>query len=586
MVDRLQWRAAEQPDETVFHLITDRFFEDGPAAAPSITYGELHQQAAATAATLRERLQPGDRVVLPFAPGLEFMPALYGCLYAGLVPVPVYPPMRGLQADPLAGLRRIVADCQPLAVLTGGKSGSGILKMAEEDPLLRSIWWLSMDSIEESSATDWQHPDTDEHALALLQYTSGSTGTPRGVAVTHRNLISNNRLIERAFHHQTDVSPQRGVCWLPFHHDMGLIGNVLHPVFADIPVYFMTPLDFLRRPLQWLQAVSKLGPVTSGGPGFAYDLCVRKVTEEQKQTLDLSEWKIAYIGADKVTASTIRGFCEAFAECGLRPESLYPCYGLAESTLFVTGGHWDAAPVIRRFIQQQNGESLTMIPGSSPDDVNTVDDSGEGRELVGCGHMWKDQEVAVVDPGSGRRVAEGQVGEIWTTGSSTASGYWNQPDTTAEVFGGQIVGESELTYLRTGDLGFFSDGELFVTGRRKDVIIIRGRNYHPEDIESLVARRHDTFRPESTAAVGVEDGGEERLVILQEVDRKTVDFDLQQMSQVIRQSIAEEFQIQVSRIEFLQSGSLPKTSSGKIRRFACREHYEAGTLQPWKGTVR
>lgn len=588
MVDRLLRRAAELPDETVFHLIDEDFFVAGPETAPAITYGALSRRAAATAAVLQEQLAPGERVLLPFAGGLEFMAAFYGCLYAGVVPVPAYPPRRGLQADPLDGLRRIAHDCQPKAAITGGQAGSGILRLVETDPQLSELWWFTTESVDEHRASDWQTPAVDGDSLALLQYTSGSTGMPRGVAVTHDNIMSNNRLIERAFHHQTHLSPQRGVCWLPFHHDMGLMGNVIHPVYAHIPVYFMTPMDFLRRPLRWLQAVSTLGPVTSGGPGFAYDLCVRKITEEQKATLDLSDWRIAYIGADRIHAGTIRAFVEAFASCGLNPESLYPCYGLAESTLFVTGGDWQAEPIIRRFDQPQ--PSAASIESATDDDRmagESTEESGAGRELVACGRPWPELglKIAIVDPQTDCRMNDGEIGEIRVAGTSVANGYWNQPQVTSHVFESEISGESQHSWLRTGDLGFLRDGQLYVTGRLKDVIIIRGRNYHPADIESVVVTLHDAFRPESTVAIGLDIDGEERLVILQEVDRRSANLDPESMAGRIRQRVAEEFQLQASVIEFLKSGSLPKTSSGKLKRFACRKCFEAGTLQLWKEPV-
>jgi acyl-CoA synthetase (AMP-forming)/AMP-acid ligase II len=580
-VDLLRRRAAELPERTIYTELDDEFFDTAEIHGPTLTYSRLDERARAIAVVLRERAAHGDRVLLLFGPGLEFMPAFFGCLYAGVIPVPAYPPYQGLQADPLATLRAIARDCTPTAAMTGGFIAETVQHLGPTDPQLAGLEWINSDDVDSSRADVWRRPEIDADTFALLQYTSGSTGSPRGVVVSHSNLLQNEYILQLAFDHMTHVRPGGGVCWLPFHHDMGLMGSVLQSIFVDGPCYFMSPLQFLRKPVHWLQAITHLGPHTSGGPNFAYELCVRKITQEQKRRLDLSSWETAIVGAEVVSPSTIRRFQEAFEPCGFDPDAFYPCYGLAESTLFVTGGDFFAAPVIRKF-HDKDGSFIATDPG------DTTDSSIESTQktLVGCGRPWLGHEVVIVDPVDLTECPPGTVGEIWVSGPSVAQGYWNKPQESEETFGATLPDDDRGPFLRTGDLGFLHEDELFITGRLKDVIVIRGRNYFPDDIEATVQPIHEAFRPGSTVAFGCECDGEERLIVLQEIDRARRRIDPRQLARAVRQRVAEEQQLQVYDVVFLKNGTLPKTTSGKIRRFAARQMYESGQLHLWKGTAR
>ena len=554
LLEILQERSRCAPDRHIFS-----FLEDGEAERERFTYRQLDERAKAIAARLQSVVAPGDRVLLVYPPGLEFIAALFGCFYAGAIAVPVYPPRFGLIADPLRPLLGIVRDCDPAAILVGGAL-TGPLSSAASLDELKSIALLPTETIDAVSAAAFRPLAVGRDTVALLQYTSGSTGDPKGVVITHGNLLENEHVIQLAFHHRTAERPGGGVCWLPFYHDMGLIGNVLQAVYVDGPCYLMSPLVLLQRPIRWLEAISRYGAHSSGGPNFAYDLCMRRITEEQKATLDLSHWELAAIGAEPVSADVMDRFAEAFAPCGFRREAFYPCYGLAEATLFVSGGDKESLPVVRRCT-----------------DVETT------RTLVGCGHTWTDHEIVIADPITCRECPPGVVGEIWFRGPSVARGYWRRERETEETFGAVLSDSGRGPFLRTGDLGFLSDGELFVTGRLKDLIVIRGHNHYPQDIEDTVCRLHEAFRPNSTAAIGCFIDGEERLVILQEIDRPQRKLDADTLRREIVRAVAEQHQLQVHEIVFLRNGALPKTTSGKVRRHECRRRYESAQLTLWTG---
>jgi len=549
----LQSRAAGQPDRMIFC-----FLQDGEVESERLTYGELDQRARAIAAELQQTGSPGDRAVLIYPPGLEFIAALFGCFYAGVIAVPVYPPRLGLTIDPFRPLAGIIGDCEPSALLVGQPFVEPVQTAAASMVELSQPRIIPSESLDVARATEWRPMTISRETIALLQYTSGSTGHPRGVMVTHGNILENEFVIQLVFEHHTAAEMGTGVCWLPFYHDMGLIGNVLQAVYVDGPCYLMSPLDLLQRPIRWLEAISRYRAHSSGGPNFAYDLCVNRITDEQKAGLDLSHWELAAIGAEPVSAEVMNRFCRAFEPCGFRREAFYPCYGLAEATLFVSGGDKNAAPIIR--------------PATKSD--------GEAA-LVGCGHPWTTHELVIADPVTKTECSVNTVGEIWFRGPSVAAGYWRREQETAESFGASLADSGRGPFLRTGDLGFLDDGELFVTGRLKDLIVIRGQNHYPQDIEETVARQHAAFRPQTGAAFSGLIDDEERLIIVQEIDRRSRRLDLDRLRADVRRAIADGHQLQAHDIVFLRNGTIPKTTSGKVRRHECRQKYLSGQLSQW-----
>ncbi|MCY1077884.1 non-ribosomal peptide synthetase [Archangium lansingense] len=561
-VDVLRERALLQPEARVFTFLDE-------AGETSITYRELDEGARAVAASLRRHLAPGDRALLLYPPGREYVLGFLGCLYAGVIAVPAYPPDPSRLARTLPRLQALVADCRATAALTT----SALLDMVEfltgEAPDLRALRWLATDAIEPGAAGAWSAPRLSSEDLAFLQYTSGSTGTPKGVMLSHRNLLHNSELIALGF----DASPQPvGVIWLPPYHDMGLIGGILQPLYRDIPTVLMSPLFFLQRPLHWLEAISRHGGTVSGGPNFAYELCVRKTTPEQRAALDLRRWEVAFCGAEPIRQETLERFAEAFAPAGFRREAFYPCYGLAEGTLIVSGGRKAQAPVVRHFAR----DALLRGEARAPDAGH------EGVPMIGCGDSLRDQSVRIVDPETCEPCAPGRIGEIWVRSASVARGYWERSEDTARIFQARLAGSGEGPYLRTGDLGVLEGGELFVTGRRKDLLIIRGRNHYPQDLELTVERCDPGLRPGCGAAFSVDIAGEERLVVVQEfADRSGADPEVRAREVIdrIRQTVAEQHELGVHAVVLLVPGSIPKTSSGKIQRHACRAAFLDGSLE-------
>ncbi len=436
-------------------------------------------------------------------------------------------------------------------------------------PELAEAVWLAVEEVDPRLAEQWEEPAADPSTPAFLQYTSGSTALPKGVIVTHGNILHNEAMIRAAFG-QSEESVIVG--WLPLYHDMGLIGNVLQPLAAGATCVLMPPLAFLQRPVRWLQAIHRYRATTSGGPDFAYDLCVRKVGPEQRAGLDLSSWKVAFNGAEPVRAETLDRFAEAFAPCGFRREAFYPCYGLAEATLFVAGGRLGEPPVVGRFAAAglERGEAIPS-PASR---AKAGCWSAAARPGAGSGSL-------VADPGTGEPLAPGQVGEIWVAGPSVAAGYWSRPEETARTFRARLAGDSgqgDGPFLRTGDLGFVRGGELFVTGRLKDLIILRGRNHYPQDIERTAEQAHPELEPGGAAAFSVDVAGEERLVIAHEVGRRFArsGVPVAQVAAALRLAVAEEHEVQVHEVVLLRTGTLPRTSSGKVQRHACRAAWLAG----------
>ncbi|MDJ0533978.1 MAG: fatty acyl-AMP ligase [Xenococcaceae cyanobacterium MO_207.B15] len=559
LIDLLNYRAKNQPEQTAY-----KFLQHRRKKFDRLTYQELNQQAKAIASSLQSLVAKGERALLLYPPGLEFIAAFFGCLYAGVVAVPAYPPRRNQN---MSRLQALVTDAQATVALTTTSLLTKIESRFAQTPEFKVLRWLATDNIAGELAESWVEPEVMSDTLAFLQYTSGSTGMPKGVMITHGNLLHNEQMIKRAFAHTEDTIV---VGWLPLFHDMGLIGNVLQPLYLGSPCFLMSPMDFLSKPFGWLQAISHYKATTSGGPNFAYDLCIRKITPEQRASLDLSSWEVAFTGAEPVRAQTLEKFAETFKSCGFRKEAFYPCYGMAETTLFVTGGLKTNFPVIH----QVSGTALekNQIADSKDKDSNI-------RKIVSCGQTWSDMNIVIVDPESLTRCEGDLVGEIWVSGSSVAGGYWHRSLETEQTFNAYLADTKEGPFLRTGDLGYMKDHELFVTGRLKDVIIIRGQNYYPQDIEQTVEKSHPALRPGCSAAFAVEVKGSERLVIVQEVERSYLrKLNMNEIVDSFREAVTAEYSLQVYATVLVKPGSIPKTSSGKIQRHACRAKFLNGSL--------
>jgi len=557
LVDLLRHRVHHQPDAVAFTWLVD-----GENEQVHLGYRELDRQARAIAAWLQLKELSGQRALLCYPPGLEFVSAFFGCLYAGVVAVPVYPPRRNQLHN---RIQAIAEDAEAQVALTTDVVLKRIRPLVERSPGLRDLKWLASCHVPAGMEDQWEAPKVFGDTLAFLQYTSGSTGRPKGVTLSHANLMHNSALIAHCFEH---TRSGLGVFWLPSYHDMGLIGGILQPLFIGRPNVMMAPMAFLQRPYRWLAAISRFGGTTSGGPNFAYDLCVRKIPPKDRATLDLSSWQVAFNGAEPVHAETLDRFCEAFGPCGFRPEAFYPCYGLAEATLIVSGGYARQPPTIRAF--DAAGLARREVIQRDPEDA-------AARRLVGCGEALPDGSIVIVDPETRTRLPPQRIGEIWTSSPSIARGYWKRPDETRETFHAYLADSGDGPFLRTGDLGFLIDGELFVVGRIKDVLIVRGLNHYPQDIEATVEKCHPLLRPGCAAAFAVETGDQEELVVLCEVERRG-QRDLPPIFAAVRRAIADEHEIAVSSIVLLKAGSIPKTSSGKIQRHACRDAYLEGSL--------
>jgi acyl-CoA synthetase (AMP-forming)/AMP-acid ligase II len=539
-VDVIRNRTQHRPERVVYS-----FLVDGEARESRLPYLELEQRARAIAATLQQSLARGDRALLLYPPGLDYIVAFFGCLYAGVAAVPAWPPHPARLELNLPRLRSIVADVKPGVVMTN-TPGLGLAEvMIRHAPEFGSLQWLATDSLDLEAASEWRDPEVSADSIALVQYTSGSTAAPKGVALSHGNLLHNSAILRDTLGHSAETV---GMIWLPPYHDMGLIGGLLQPIYVGFPVFAMSPLHFLQRPLRWLDAISRYQATTSAGPNFAFELCVRRTTAEQRASLDLRSWETAIIAAEPINAATLERFVSAFAPCGFRPTVFRPSYGLAEATLMVT----------------------------SRVGPHVLD--GRERALVSCGEPRLGQQMVIVEPESGVPCPPDVVGEIWVAGPSVARGYWNRPEETEVTFGGRLAITGEGPFLRTGDLGFVRDAELFVTGRLKDLIIIRGRNHYPDDIEWTVARSHPSLRAGSGAAFSILSDGEEQLVVVQEIDREDRQPDIDAIVDAIRCAVMESHDVRVASVLLVRAGKLPRTTSGKIRRFACRNDYLSGAL--------
>ncbi|MET8585657.1 fatty acyl-AMP ligase [Streptomyces collinus] len=564
LVDLLTAHASNHPERVAYrHLVTG----DCDGEIQELTYGRLATRARAVAAWLQERGLAGSRAMLLHPPGLEFVCAYLGCLSAGVIAVPGVPPQgRAQNHRALTRMKRLVADADAKVILGGREVIAALDGMAEQLPELDGIARVATEDITDDAAAGWREPELTADSVAFLQYTSGSTSAPRGVAVTHGNLLDNERVITERMGHTPEVLAEHGnelfVSWLPVYHDMGLIGPVLNTVYLGATATLFSPLHFLQRPDRWLTTVSRYRPHTSGGPNFAYELCLKHAGPDLLDRLDLSSWKVAFNGAEPVRAATLRRFADTFAPAGFRREALYPCYGLAEATLMVTGGDVGTAPTL-----------LAAAEGTP--------NAGEAdAAAVGCGRPGPGVTVAVVHPEWHKELSDGEVGEIWVGGASVAKGYWRNALATRETFRAQLPGR-EGRFLRTGDLGFLRDGELFVTGRLKDLLVVDGRNHYPQDLELTAELSHPALRPGCTAAFSVDAGAAgadgEQPVLVAEIALDDAG-ESEKITDLVRSAVGEAHGLSVREVVLVRPGTIPKTSSGKIQRRGTRAAYLDGTL--------
>ncbi|MEM9484960.1 MAG: fatty acyl-AMP ligase [Cyanobacteria bacterium P01_F01_bin.116] len=558
ILDLVREQAERCPDQVAYTFwhVKNKYDE--------LTFAELYLRAQGIASHLQHLDVFGKRALLLYPSGLDFIVAFIGVLYAGVVAVPAYPPRRDQSLD---RLRAMATNVKASIVLTTVELKKKLQPRVEDELNILPDRWLATDILSTDNVDDWQRPAITSRSLALLQYTSGSTGAPKGVMISHGNLWHNSEMIYHEFGHS---SHSRGMIWLPPYHDMGLIGGVLQPLYGGFPVMLMSPMDFLQKPFRWLQAISEFRATTSGGPNFAYELCCRKVSQAQLETLDLSCWDVAFTGAEPIHLDTLNLFTEKFASRGFRPAAFYPCYGMAESTLMVTGSEKHTPP------------KVVWVDSTALEDhiVNLQDNSyTTAKPVVSCGSISRNQQVIIVNPDTQVVSSGNQVGEIWVKSSSVASGYWGNSKLTQTTFQAYRQDTGDGPFLRTGDLGFILDEQLFITGRIKDIIIIRGQNHYPQDIESTVEKSHSILRLSFSAAFAIEQAHSEGLVIVQEIERSSLKrVDTKAVIAAIRRDIIANHTVKPYAIVLVKPGSILKTSSGKIRRRACRTAFLTRTL--------
>ncbi|ADO68584.1 AMP-binding protein [Stigmatella aurantiaca] len=556
VVDALRHHAQHQPERRVYTFLSEAGEEES-----KLTFAQLDAQARAIAVELKKAGATGQRVVMLYPSCLEFVAAYFGCLYGNVVAVPAYPPEPARLQRTLPRLQAIVKNASATKILTTQAIKAMVGFFTPYAPELGEVEWIATDAVDVNQASEWQRPNIGPQTLSFLQYTSGSTATPKGVMVTHANLVANTMALTSVVKTHRDSTL---VCWLPLFHDMGLIGNVIHAAYVGFHCVLMAPTTFLQNPFLWVKAMSDYKATFTGGPNFGYELCNRKVTAEQRATLDLSHLETAYNGAEPVRYETLERFLELFGPQGLKRSAIKPCYGMAETTL-----------VVSMMTSDSKGPILVMADGAALErnQVQPVEGNPVGaRSLVSSGNISTDpsQRVLIVRPETGVRCASNEVGEIWISGPSVARGYWNMSDETEAIFHAYLSDTGEGPFLRTGDLGYLrEDGELFITGRWKDLVIIRGTNHYPQDIERTMEQQHPAMRPGCGAAFCVDVKNEERLVVVQEVDaNKVTDFD--GLLEKVRNAINQSHGVQPYALVLVPPRSITKTSSGKIQRRACR----------------
>ena len=559
-IDILLTYVQSKPQETAFvHLL------NGEQESGSFTYEKLDRRARAIAAHLQSKDLAGERALILFPSSIDFIAAFFGCLYAGVIAVPAFPPQKTRGVDRIASIVHN-AGAKIAMVSTNLMESLQKNRKFQQSNLFDNIEWLHTDTIDDELAERWKKPDLNRDNLAFLQYTSGSTGDPKGVMVSHGNILDNCAVIGQAYKIQAeDVA----VCWLPMYHDMGLIGHMLFPSSHGLQSVFMPPTAFLEKPVRWLQAMTKYNGSLSAAPNFGYELCAEKIYNDALANIDLSKWTVAINGSEPVRGETMHNFYNKFKQCGFRMQTFISSYGMAETTLLITCEDKDDEPTILHFdgeALEKNRAELTNV-----DAVNAVAKASCGIPRFG--------RMAIVNPETLEEVSENQIGEIWVKGESVAQGYWNNADATKETFQAHIVSTNEGPFLRTGDLGFLRNTELFFTGRLKDLIIIRGRNHYPQDIETTVQDAHPALIKDGAAAFSAEVMGAERLVVLQEVQRTALrDLDADEVIEAIRSTVTDQHDLQTYAVVLISPGRLPRTTSGKMKRRAAKKEFLNDTL--------
>ena len=541
LVDLLEYRAEYKGDTLAY-----AFLEKGEELTESFTFSQMAERAQAIGAFLQQKGLAGQRAMLLFPSGLDYVAAFYGCLYAGVVAVPAYPPQMGRKVDRITQLS---ADASVSAFLCNQRVFDGVKESLPGEALKN---WFVTDHIDPNMANQWIRPQIEASSLAFLQYTSGSTGMPKGVMVSHGNLLRNQALIYEGFEFDGHTI---ALTWLPLFHDMGLIGHVIQPLYFGAASYIMSPLSFMQKPIRWVQALSKYKATVSGAPNFAYSLVAAKATEEEIAELDLSSWVLAYNGSEPVRAESLRAFANRFKPASFNPDAFCPCYGMAEYSLFISGERSKTFPKTLK-LSDEALRSNKVIPDE------------HGKELVACGKALQDVEIQIVHPESKKVLASDEIGEIWLKGGSVCQGYWGQEDLSKEIFQAYTA-DGQGPYLRTGDLGFQDGDDLFISSRIKDLIIIRGKNHYPHDIEQSIDACHPAFRPGGGVAFSADIDGSERLIVLHEIQRGALKKSSPELLfAAIRKCLSEEHELSPYAIGLLKRNSVLKTSSGKVRRRA------------------
>ncbi|MDF3036966.1 MAG: amino acid adenylation domain protein, partial [Paucimonas sp.] len=545
MIVHLQTLALERPRDTALIVVSPEESGSGAAVDTRFDYLTLDQHVRALAAVLQERFLPGERALLLLDNDEHYVIGFLACLYAGVIAVPVFPP-EGTRDRHLARLLAISSDARPGCILTTGEIRPLLTEQFSQVPI------LNVDTVKLEHGSEWRLKPLRKDDVAFLQYTSGSTSTPKGVMVSHGSLMANARALEEGM----SMSPDDiYLSWLPLYHDMGLIGGLLQPIHRGIPAVLMTPRFFIERPVRWLEAITRHRATVSGAPDFAFRLCVERVRDGQMQGLDLSSWRIAFSGAEPVRHDTTQAFMERFAQVGLAAQAIYPCYGLAEATLFVTGGTRGDGVEAHQFSMERLAQSHAEVVE-------------QGIPLVACGAPVSHHDVEIVHPESLIPLSDGSVGEIWISGPSLAAGYWQRSEETEETF----VHRDGSRWLRTGDLGFVHAGQLYIAGRCKDLIIVRGQNIYPQDIEKVVEEEVEASRKGRVAAFPVEAPQGEGIGIAVEISRgmrKLV--SVETLVNALSEAVSNHCHEPLSVVVLLNPGALPKTSSGKLQRAACRQ---------------